>query len=347
MTDMDPFDAEIMSAVDATVAACRAEIATLRASRDAALARVAELEEAARKAAERICKSGLHVIPGVRGRCVKCQRTRNRDNQRNLTLSGGHAEKSRRYRKEHPEAVKRQREKSDPEKELARKTLRDAVRCGNVPKASACEDCGATTRLHGHHADYSKPLVVRWLCPPCHGKLHRQDALSSPPPHDGEGAFPSAPSTRSACPALRARHPPKVLNSLRLYIRDSLYLLSILLDSRSRSRRYPRYFADGRARPGVERGRRSGAHHGTGQGRAPGWGIPSEVLPRWLTQKPVGRAGQPTPHYPTPGPSEGRDGASTSAAGPLRGLPTLPRPDPGAEEQRPLKAPHPDRRWRQ
>ena len=36
-TEMDPFDAEIMGAVDATVAACRAEIATLRA-------RVAELE---------------------------------------------------------------------------------------------------------------------------------------------------------------------------------------------------------------------------------------------------------------------------------------------------------------
>ena len=31
MTDMDPFDAEIMGAVDATVAACRAEIDRLRA----------------------------------------------------------------------------------------------------------------------------------------------------------------------------------------------------------------------------------------------------------------------------------------------------------------------------
>lgn len=184
MKGLGATDAEILDAACDEIAFANAEIATLRASRDAALARVAELEEAARKAAERFCKSGLHVIPGARGRCVKCQRTRNRDNQRNLTLSGGHAEKSRRYRKEHPEAVKRQREKIDPEKERARKTLRDAVRCGNVPKASACEDCGATTRLHGHHADYSKPLVVRWLCPPCHGKLHRQDALASPPPHD-------------------------------------------------------------------------------------------------------------------------------------------------------------------
>ena len=43
MTDMDPFDAEIMGAVDATVAACRAENATLRA-------RVAELEAALRQA---------------------------------------------------------------------------------------------------------------------------------------------------------------------------------------------------------------------------------------------------------------------------------------------------------
>jgi hypothetical protein len=50
----------------------------------------------------------------------------------------------------------------------------NAVRDGKLEKATACQVCGATERrLHGHHHDYSKPLDVVWVCPPCHREFHK------------------------------------------------------------------------------------------------------------------------------------------------------------------------------
>lgn len=40
-----------------------------------------------------------------------------------------------------------------------------------------CEVCGAL-KVHAHHDDYSKPLDVRWLCPPCHRSHHDKAKLS-------------------------------------------------------------------------------------------------------------------------------------------------------------------------
>ena len=32
--------------------------------------------------------------------------------------------------------------------------------------------CGSIENIQGHHADYSGPLKVTWLCVLCHSRLH-------------------------------------------------------------------------------------------------------------------------------------------------------------------------------
>lgn len=53
--------------------------------------------------------------------------------------------------------------------------VNNSVRDGKLYKPSQCETCGRTSKLHGHHCDYNKPLDVMWLCDPCHKQWHREN----------------------------------------------------------------------------------------------------------------------------------------------------------------------------
>lgn len=57
-----------------------------------------------------------------------------------------------------------------PDRVLAQKVLRDAVRRGIVLK-KPCEICNDNASV-AHHPDYSEPLAVKWLCKACHRKEH-------------------------------------------------------------------------------------------------------------------------------------------------------------------------------
>lgn len=56
-----------------------------------------------------------------------------------------------------------------PERVNARQVLNRAIRCGQVVREN-CEICGEIAEAH--HADYAKPLEVRWLCKVHHEEIH-------------------------------------------------------------------------------------------------------------------------------------------------------------------------------
>lgn len=59
-------------------------------------------------------------------------------------------------------------------KRKARRAVAYAVEKGRLLR-QPCERCGAL-KVDGHHADYSRPLEVRWLCLRCHFAEERRIA---------------------------------------------------------------------------------------------------------------------------------------------------------------------------
>jgi hypothetical protein len=65
--------------------------------------------------------------------------------------------------------AKRWRE-TNPERRKAQHALLNAIRGGLLVRPSRCSRCRRAGRIEAHHHDYTKPLVVEWLCKPCHAK---------------------------------------------------------------------------------------------------------------------------------------------------------------------------------
>jgi hypothetical protein len=54
--------------------------------------------------------------------------------------------------------------------------VRRALARGELVKPAACVWCDAPCKkLHGHHPDYNRPLMVLWLCPSCHATQTQDD----------------------------------------------------------------------------------------------------------------------------------------------------------------------------
>jgi hypothetical protein len=70
-------------------------------------------------------------------------------------------------------AVKRWREENPAKVEAHRRVFVE-VRASRLLKLP-CQICGNPQRVHAHHDDYSKPLMVLWLCVKHHGMATRLD----------------------------------------------------------------------------------------------------------------------------------------------------------------------------
>jgi hypothetical protein len=62
----------------------------------------------------------------------------------------------------------------------ARNAVKDALRDGRMIRPPACQTCGEKATLDAHHPDYAKPLLVYWICRPCHALLHSESPHSFP-----------------------------------------------------------------------------------------------------------------------------------------------------------------------
>lgn len=76
-------------------------------------------------------------------------------------------------------AVYGRKRKEWDDKLKARTLLHTAVRRGHV-KREPCAVCGGLV-VEAHHADYSKPLEVTWLCKAHHSEQHLKTAEDLPP----------------------------------------------------------------------------------------------------------------------------------------------------------------------
>lgn len=61
--------------------------------------------------------------------------------------------------------------KANKDKVAVYRKVYEAKKQGRL-KPLPCAECGSTHRLHAHHDDHSRPFDVKWLCQPCHNRLH-------------------------------------------------------------------------------------------------------------------------------------------------------------------------------
>jgi hypothetical protein len=128
---------------------------------------------------------------GVTSRCAECHMRRARENRaekidyykeyeaKRYREQPQRKELNERYAKSQrgKEAAIRGRKKwiaLNQDKRKAHVLVGNAVRDGRLSKPTKCQICGEEHhRIHGHHEDYTRPLDVVWVCPPCHQAFHR------------------------------------------------------------------------------------------------------------------------------------------------------------------------------
>lgn len=120
------------------------------------------------------CKEGFNQTDSKRTRCKLCERDRNNasyERWKERIKSNGKTPKAKKYQKKY-HAERNQSDEAYIAKKKARGAVNTALASGRIRRLS-CEVCGSPV-TEAHHDDYSKPLVVRWVCRPDHARIHRE-----------------------------------------------------------------------------------------------------------------------------------------------------------------------------
>ena len=80
--------------------------------------------------------------------------------------------KRRRWKSKHGYSYQKTYRRRHPERVRAHWVVQKAVARGRLARPGACSSCGCECRPEAHHADYSKPYEVEWLCRQCHRGRH-------------------------------------------------------------------------------------------------------------------------------------------------------------------------------
>lgn len=103
------------------------------------------------------------------------------------------------WRSRHPVLYTGPFKVANPEKAAAHRAVQAALRSGLLVRPSSCQRCPRICVPHGHHEDYSKPLVVDWLCRACHrvadAARREREASATLAAHEREGYGVSAESS--------------------------------------------------------------------------------------------------------------------------------------------------------
>ena len=82
------------------------------------------------------------------------------------------------YQKHKQKRLKKCKEYRNLNKQIkqAHGMIKYQIKIGKIKRPEKCSICNKSENIHAHHADYSKPLEIIWLCASCHNFLHRRIA---------------------------------------------------------------------------------------------------------------------------------------------------------------------------
>lgn len=121
---------------------------------------------------------------GLKSQCRTCHtegnlRTRNRENTRRINRKYYRSARAQNPAKFQLRERLASRRRGYTKEVRCRTLLNNAVRDGRIQRPDCCSMCEEKGRVEGHHSDYNQPLQVLWLCPLCHARQDRLEAVDA------------------------------------------------------------------------------------------------------------------------------------------------------------------------